>query len=734
MRTFSRVSTYKVFLALLLAILCFLSASGHTNIVAAKSEKLENALTGVYTLADFDYQTDINFQGVDEERVFGMTFPKNWSFSDPALLTINFSHSDALDPSSSLFIEWNGERIGTTLLQEDNAQLGILEISIPPEKIIQGYNALKIGFFMGISKDYCSDYKNQGVWAVVHNDTSIAVSPVVVARETELNIAPDIFVDSSLLADNTVTLLVPESPSLQHLNALAVMSTKLGQLADWRNINIEVMTTKEARQSKPSGNLILFATLEEIEAFSASLLPEIDDVYDQYSEHNPLEDNNGLICLQDSPFNSDYHLLALTGETLDAMEKSARAAAYDELYEQSNGTWAVVRSLTDVIEKVADPLSVNFSELGYLGQSVNGTHEQTIQYSLPISTLWTVDSEAWIDLHFTHSELISRDLSLVSVLVNSIPIASFELNTGNAENGYLEIRIPLRYLDVGENIIAFKVNMQFSDEAMLIQESCMPGATPRAWFNISEDSAIRLPDATKKVSIDLSTFPYGFSDPFTFDGFAFGVPSTLDNTGLDGLADIAVTFGKATLGNPASIDLKFLNEDLSPFDGYRHVVILGTTGAVINEALNGWLPLPLDAETGLPQENPSLLIVETPSDIQTFLEAFQNNQSSTFLVLLSDETEGIAMAGQFLANPQVRYALSGNVAVITSIENASSYQIDTTASLSGQSPQVSNEEPFAVLTNYQSIWIIRIAIGVAGLSLIVLLIALFRKKPSSKES
>ena len=702
--------------------------------VEAKGESQEDEYSNSFSLADFSYPTDINYQGVDEEHVFGITFPMNWEIAGPALLTIHFSHSNQLHPSSSLIVDWNNERIGTTLLTEENAQLGTFEIAIPAEKLIQGYNALKIGFFMGISEDFCTDYKNQGVWAVVHNDTSIAVNPEIVPRNTDLSIAPDIFVDSSLLAENTVTLIIPDSSSNQHLNALAVMATKLGQLADWRNINVQLMSIREARQSKPDGNLILFGTLNEIESFSSGLLPEIDNIYNQYAEHSPLGDEDGLISLQESPFNENNHLMALTGKTPDAVEKSARAAAFDELYEQSNGTWAVVRSLTDVTERISDPLTLSFADLGYLDQSVSGTHEQDIQYVLPVSSLWSVDGEAWIDLYFTHSEMLSRELSSVSVLVNTIPIASFELNSKNAEDGRKEIRIPLRYLDVGENIIAFKVNMQFSDETMMMQDSCLPGATPRAWFNIASESTIRLPDVSRLVSLDLSHFPYGFSDPFTFDGFAFGIPGSMDSVGMSGLVNLAVTFGKATLGNPASIDLLFLNEDLSQFDEYDHVVLLGTTEALVNDSLNEVLPLPLDPDSGLPQDSASLLIVETPSGIQSFLEAFLSGQSDSYLVLISEESEGISLAGDFLSNPGVRFAMNGNVALITSAENASSYQIETEERSSGEQVQPTTDEPFAALTNYQSIWVVRVAIGVAGLSVIVLLIALFRKKPSSKES
>ena len=92
------------------------------------------------------------------------------------------------------------------------------------------------------------------------------------------------------------------------------------------------------------------------------------------------------------------------------------------------------------------------------------------------------------------------------------------------------------------------------------------------------------------------------------------------------------------------------------------------------------------------------------------------------------------MAGKFLANPEVRYTIIGNVAIITSAENASAYQIEKTSGSSGELTLASNEEPLAILTNYQSVWVIRVAIGITGLSVVVLLIALFRKRPTSKES
>lgn len=737
MRSLSRVSVPKIVQISLLAVMLALSMVIPASSAEAKSVPQEDSLAGVYTLDDFDYQTDINFQGVAEERTFGITFPQNWAFDSPATLKVHFSHSTFLDPSSSMSVDWNGQRIGAILLTEDNAQEGILELSIPPEKLNLGYNALKVSFFMGVSTYFCNDYNNPGVWAVIHNDTSVEVSPQVVPRQTDLTQAPDILVDSSLLAENRLTLIVADSPSVQHLNALAVMTTKLGQLAGWRNISIEVMTISEAKQAQPSGNLVLLATADEINELSPLLIPEITSVFDLYNgndpNRSPLAGEDGLVSLQISPFDVRYHILSLTGQTAAAVEKSARSAAFDELFEQANGNWAVVRELPEVTEQVTDPLTVSMAELGYQNQSVSGTQEQTIQYSLPISALWNVDSEAWLDLHFSHSEMINRDQSTVSVLVNGIPIASFELASDNADDGYKEIRIPLRYLEVGENIISLKVKMTFSDEAMAMEESCSLDTTPRAWFIASSDTTIRFPNVSQQTPLNLSNFPYGFVEPFTFKGFAFGMPATTDSVGLNALANIAVAIGKATLGNPASIDLLPLGEDLSPFNEYSHVFLLGTIDTMVTESLNTYLPVPLDVGTGLPQSDNTLLILETAAGTRAYLQTFKDDEANIYLVLAADDVQGMAVAGELLGDPGARYAVDGNVAVVTAPDNASSYQVQASEKSVEQQPQTINEDPFTALTG-QSVWVLRVSIGIGVISVIVLLVALFRKNPSDRES
>jgi hypothetical protein len=566
---------------------------------------------------------------------------------------------------------------------------------------------------------------------VVHNNTAINVTPQIVPRETELSLAPEILIDSSLLAENQVTLIIPSDPVIQDLNALAVMATKLGQLADWRNTAIDVMTIEEAIQAQPTGNLVLIATVGQIQNFAPTLIPEIISALELYTNgaslRPPITSDNGLVFFQVSPFDPRYHILSLTGVTAEAVENSARAAAFDSLFEQSEGTWAVVRDVPE-----AEPgdtnsnLTISMESLGYEDITAFGTQEQTIQFNLPLSALWNIDSEAWLDLRFRHSQLLNRERSTLNIMVNSIPVASVALSPDNANNGYEEVRIPLRFLEVGENIITLQANMQFTDNVTDIQRYCTDDTFPRAWLTVRSDTAVRFPDVSEQTPLSLSNFPYGFTNPYSFEGFAYAIPADDGIAAFTALSDIAVAFGKAMLGNPADIDLLFSDNDFSQYEDYDHVVLIGTIQNLLGEELNSRLPLPIDLETGLLQTNNTVLAADTTTGIGSYFQTFKDSQAIIYLVVAANDPQGLVSAGKLLSEPGIRSNLDGNLAVVSAPNNASAYQVEPSGPKSDQQPQ-GGSEPATITIAGQSVWILRVAIGVLAISVVALVIALFRK-------
>ena len=696
----------------------------------------QQAKTATFTLEDFNYTVDQEFQGVLVDRTFNVAFPSNWEFISESTLRIHFSHSEALNPTSSMSVDWNGQRVGSTLLTGENADSGKFEVALSPEIINPGYNLLQIQFFMGIAEDFCIDYDNPAVWAVVHTSTSFELSYDVIAVEPELDLAPDLMIDSSLLSQNEITLIVPENADLPTLNALAVMTAKLGQIADWRKISLNLMTLTDAAQTQPTGNLVVIATIDQIQG----RIPELNDLIvsalENYTDENStrlaITEEDGLVTFQSSPYDSKAYILTLTGVSTAAVSKSARAAAMDEFYEECDGQWAVIRTVPQLEDHpTSTQLSISMEDLGQESATAYGTREQTIQFSFPLSALWDIDSEAWLALHFSHSELLNEDRSTLNVMINSIPVASIALSSKTADDGFEEVRIPLRYFNIGSNTITLEANMEYRDTRTEAQQFCTDDTYPRAWLTVHDDTAIVLPEKPEETTLKLENFPYGFADPFSFKGFAFVLNEGDSFTSFKALANIALALGKSLDGNPASIEVIYQDAAALSTEDYDHLIMIGSLPALVNDSLNNVLPLPLDTETGVPQSEDVILEIDSVTGFRSYIQAYEDGRQS-YLVITGMQEEGILAASGLISNSEARAGLNGNVAVVSEAESASSYQIEQAET---ETQVEANQQQTSILNlGSQSVWIIRISVGVAVISVLALLIALIWKNKKYGEA
>lgn len=701
----------------------------------AKNRNNQEILSATYTLEDFNYTTDQEFLGVVAERAFNLAFPSNWKFESDSILTVYFSHSSALNPVSSMSVDWNDQRVGSTLLTPENTQNGSLQIMLSPDVIQPGYNILKIKFFMGISEDFCIDFDNPAVWAVIHKNTSLQLSYQKLTPEPELGSAPDILIDSSLISPNQITTIIPDEPDLQIMNALAVITTKLGQLADWRNIALNVMTISEAMQTPPSGNLVILGTVDQITNFDPNLNSAITQALENYAEGSaerlPISQEDGLITFQRSSFDQTAVVLSLTGTTTTAIEKCARAAAIDALFDQSEGRWVIVRTVSQPSAQLTSKrLSISLEDLGMDDTTAFGTSEQTIQFHFPLSAHWDIDSEAWLTLRFSHSELLNADRSTLNVIVNSIPVTSIELSSDTADNAQKEVRIPLRFLNIGNNTFTIEANMEYSDSRDQTRQFCTDDTYPRAWLTLHANTTLTLPEIPDETILNLKNFPFGFADPFSFEDFIFILPEGNEKESARTLADLSLTIGKSLKGNPSDIRVVYNSNNLSQDDSFNYMISIGTIPALLAGSINEALPVPLDLSTGLPQTKDAILEIDTETGYRSYIQTFKSNNKIN-IVVTAMNSDGLAAAGKLLSNPDLRSGLDGSVAVVTDAKNASTYQIESDAS-TDQASQT-DDRLLGGDAGGQSIWIVRISIGVAVISVIALIIALVWKNKQTRE-
>jgi hypothetical protein len=65
---------------------------------------------------------------------------------------------------------------------------------------------------MGIRDDFCEDFDNPAVWAVIHNSTAFRFDYTVTEPKLDLYKLPSSLIDPSPVLNNRINLVLPDKP------------------------------------------------------------------------------------------------------------------------------------------------------------------------------------------------------------------------------------------------------------------------------------------------------------------------------------------------------------------------------------------------------------------------------------------------------------------------------------------------------------------------------------------
>jgi hypothetical protein len=662
--TIHRTYLGQITLAILIAWALCLQSVGPV-LAGPVSEEDSNLVQ--YTLEDFGISSDDVYQGVLVSRDYGVTLPVSWDFPQDAELNLLFDHSKALHPKSSMVVDWNGTRLASIQLTSDNADDGRLDVKIPAERIKSGYNTLHVEFYMGISDDFCEDYDNPAVWAVIRKSTLLKLYEKAVTPEPDLGQFPLPFIDSSLLIDNQITLLVPDQPGNGELNAMAVIGAKLGQLSgSWRPLKLLTETYSQAANKPPKGNLIGIGTVQSLEKLGLSV---------SSAKANP---GIGLLDEQVSPYDPDSLILMVTGKEQAEVEKAARALADSTLYARLSGQTAEILENQTVSSGLAPSgASLTFEQLGYPNSAVYGTREQKISYTIPLPALWQAKTEAKLHLHYTHSELLENKRSTLTVAVNNLPVGSVALNSENSNDAYADFNLPLSYFHTGNNYLTVLTTMQVFSNQNDADQFCTDDHMNRAWLTVEKDSSIQFPSSPDKVTTDISNFPFTFMGASDLSQFALVVPDQVSQTDLKAITTLAMTVGKIAQGEPVQPVVlpaaqAAVREEERP---YQVVVGLPLKNAAIHEAKD-LLPQPFDPATGLTMPIARLSAINSANVPTGYIEAYVAKNRMPRMVVTGNQEAGLLLAVDQLSDNAKVAALKGDLAITTAKDRVTTLWIN----------------------------------------------------------
>jgi hypothetical protein len=685
------------------------------NPIPAFAQSLNTTQSTVkeFTLEDTGLSSDDVIKGALVSRDYGVLLPVNWNHITDAEVSINFSHSQALNPKSSMTVDWNNVRLGSIQLTNENIDHGQMTVSIPVDSIKQGYNALHIEFYMGISDNFCSDYDNPAVWATVQKSTFFRFDTDLTQVQPDLGNLPSPFFDESSLAGNHVTMVISDKPGMGEINSLAVVNAKLGELSGgWRTISTDLISLSDAKKDGIQGNIIFIGTIDTVNQLDPSI-----NISDE-------QEKGGLLEEFPSPYDKTALILAITGKTQEDVEKAGRAFANGSLYSRLSGAKAVITGNATSSNGVkVNQLSTTLEELGYSNGTASGTREQKINYTIPLTSLWQTKTDAILNLHFLHSVVNSKEDPTLTISVNSLPVGSVKLTEANANGGQETFQIPLDFFHVGNNDLAIQANMQVFNSRDDVDLYCADNQIAEAWLTIDNDSQLKFPSLPDSSTVEISNFPYIFMGKSDLSQLAFVMPKSASFADLKALSILALSLGRSAVGEP--IMPHVVNSDQVSQNGqdYPNRILIGlplNNPAILSA--NDQLPLSFNISTGVANPLPVLDTIDSGKISTGYIEAYLSGDKVPNLIVSGNDENGLLLAANQLSLNTNIAKLSGDVAITTGQDREISFWGKSLPTTSAGSTVVAENELSLSFMWFQRNAALYTAIGFLTLAILLFLI------------
>lgn len=280
-----------------------------------------------FTLASLNYDDQVAYGTLPVSYRYDFRLPLGWQLEEPPYFVLKFSHADILSVDSALDIKLNNLPIGSTLLDDSNADEGELVVSLPSRRLRAGQNRLEVSVEMSLPNitDACGGVGNQRAWTVISNESEIFLPYQELNLPPDLNLFPHPF--SQISGFDQTAIIVPDQPAPQTYSQLMRLAVRLGSLSGVPKISARVRFASEINSEisqnhhlillgRPTQNLLLAELndyLPQPFVSGSDLLEPL--AVDEVAFLPDPERDAGLLELIESPWNNQLNILSITGTT-----------------------------------------------------------------------------------------------------------------------------------------------------------------------------------------------------------------------------------------------------------------------------------------------------------------------------------------------------------------------------------------------------------------------------------
>lgn len=321
----------------------------------------------------------------------------------------------------------------------------------------------------------------------------------------------------------TVLIVLPLNPTDNDLQVAARMAAGLGSLT-YQGIRIHMVTAEDITDAERTDNHLLLVG-------QLGTNPLIDELYTQglfpttlaedgtlRVDDTVINSNDGIVQEILNPLNEKRAIIAVTGQTPEALLKAAQALAGPPSIMGLGGPLALISETRPVTTPPAGTIlttDLTFKDLGYSEITLSGVGRITadVEFTMPLGQ--TLTDQAYLDLIYNYSDVLRTGRTTVGLTLNNrTPLASAILDAP-AENeepstgpNHLRAWIPPSSINPGQtNKITITLDVQGNWE-------CYPPDKLVSWFTASGDSLLHLPrevSAQALVAPVVGWFPIPFN-------------------------------------------------------------------------------------------------------------------------------------------------------------------------------------------------------------------------------
>lgn len=323
---------------------------GNSTVVSSdienEPEVFETNEDGIYTFEDMGYETTTLAGAFHQTASFDIVQPNNTQCGPASTVTINFSHSRALQADRSLLTVYIDDvAIDSVQLSDSNAVDGTITVAIPEESRENSMINVRVDVYNYIGKIDCSKDYYDVAWTVIDESSSVFLDPSDLAIRPKLS---DMFA-FNMWAETAESTVVVRTDNFN--SAVLNSAMRIGQA----NNHVFDFTVEGAQDAvselDKANNIVIIGSTSTINipdeiAAEMDAVPQADGTY-EISENVPFinETLNGKVVFQAlrSPYNFDKYVYVVSHP--DGKEDLALSALCEgDIFNALSGTIAAVGS------------------------------------------------------------------------------------------------------------------------------------------------------------------------------------------------------------------------------------------------------------------------------------------------------------------------------------------------------------------------------------------------------